>query len=105
MEWSSEPKLKSNCLIINNWVKEKWVPADIACDGLINEKYIKKLMDDFKGDVRKLNESNSDTDVYKIKSSTNADDFLKGGKGMKLNINFKKQEIEDPVFIHFEFDE
>jgi len=102
MQLSSEPKIKSTHLLINNWFKEKWVPADIACDGKVLEKQIKTLIHEFKGDIRALNESNVDTNTYKIKSEVNADDFL---KGKKLNLNFKKFELEDPVHIHFEFDD
>lgn len=102
MELSSYSKRQAAVLMINNWVKEKWVPADIACDGKVQEKTIKTVINQFKGNIHALNESNVDANTYKIKSTVTADDFLKGAK---LNLNFKKFQIEDPVFVHFEFDD
>jgi len=40
-------------------------------------------------------------DTYKIRNMNSAENFLKTGK---IDLFYKKIEIQDPVFVHFEFD-
>lgn len=103
-ELANQVIIRDKCMLTNNWAKEKWVPIDIKCDGKITEKMCKFIIEDpqYKGDLSRLNrieEVNFDT--YRIKSSSSAEDFLKKGK---LDLKFKKIEMQDPVFVHFEFD-
>jgi len=62
-------------LLCSCWICEEWVPYEVL------------LTTNLEG--------------RKIKANINADDFV---KGKKLNLVFEKRKIEDPVFVHFEFD-
>lgn len=42
-----------------------------------------------------------DFDTQKIRNTSSTENFLKTGK---IDLFYKKIEIQDPVFVHFEFD-
>lgn len=96
--------VRDKCMLTNNWAKEKWVPIDIKSDGKITDRMLKFIISDpqFNNNISNLNNNEKvDFDTYKLKSKVDADSFLKTGK---LDLSQKKVEIEDPVFVHFEFD-
>jgi len=61
--------------ITHCWICEKWVPVEYELEAEVKGR--------------------------KIKSNINADDFV---KGKKMKLIFESKKIEDPVFIHFQWD-
>lgn len=79
-----------------NWIAEQWRPFSIRCVGSPSDEIISSS-----SVVRQFDSDNSNQVKSKIKTNVSADDFLKNGK-----ISLVKKDIgmEDPVFVHFEFD-
>lgn len=95
---ANKPDLRFIC---NNWITEKWQMVNIKCCGkVVNEAWKGQFKNGkLKIDLRK-------TTIKKMRTVTKKEvgrDLLID-KG-KLTINFDKVKIEEPVFVHFEFDE
>lgn len=82
-----------------NWIAEKWRPFTIRCFGSPQDEIISTNSVLRQFDEKQNKKINIKT---KIVANVSADEFLKSGK---LNLSKTEIKIEDPVFVHFEFDD